>query len=55
MSATASILLSVLMIAAVALAIGGVAVIRRGTNRRQGVLMLVCAAVLVGNVLILGV
>lgn len=52
MSSLAAILLSVLMIAAVVLAIGGVAVIRRGQNRRQGVLMLVCAAVLIGNVLI---
>lgn len=55
MSATASILMSVLMIAAVALLLGGLAVIRRGANRRQGVLMLVAAAVLVGNVLILTV
>jgi cyanate permease len=52
MSALASILLSVLMLSAVALALGGIVVIRRGTNRRQGVLMLVCALVLVGNVLI---
>lgn len=43
---------SVAMIAAFALVIGGARLIRRPADRTKGVLMLVCAAVLVGNVLI---
>ena len=43
---------SLLMIAAFALAIGGVRMIIRG-NRPKGLLMIICAAVFVGNVLIL--
>ena len=50
MTATASLLLSLLMLAAGALIWGGVVQIRRGV--RRGWLMLVAAAVLVGNVLI---
>jgi hypothetical protein len=50
MNATASLLLSLLMLAAGALIWGGVAQIRRGV--RRGWLMLVAAAVLAGNVLI---
>ena len=45
-------LLSILMIAAFLLALGGIVLIRRGRDRRKGVLMLVAAAVLVGNVFI---
>ena len=44
-------LLSIAMLGAFALIIGGVVLIRRG-ERRKGVLMIVAAAVLVGNVLI---
>ena len=40
------------MLAAFALVFGGVAIIRRGQDRRKGVLMLVMAAVLIANVLI---
>lgn len=44
-------LLSITMLAAGALLWGGVILIRRG-ERQKGVLMLVAAAVLLGNVLI---
>jgi hypothetical protein len=47
-----SVLLSVAMIAAFALAAGGIVMIRRGRERTKGVLMVVAALVLVGNVLI---
>ncbi|GGB34976.1 hypothetical protein GCM10011380_25520 [Sphingomonas metalli] len=40
------------MLAAFACAIGGGVLIRRGRERFKGVLMLVMAAVLVGNVLV---
>ena len=50
MTGTPALLLSVLMLAAVALVWGGVVQIRRGV--RRGWLMLVAAAVLIGNVLI---
>ena len=43
---------SIAMLAALALVIGGVRLVRRPAERTKGVLMLVCAAVLVGNVLI---
>ena len=44
--------LSIAMLAAFGLLIGGIVLIRRG-ERKKGVLMIVAAAVLVGNVLIL--
>ena len=50
MSATASLLLSIMMLAVVALAIGGIIQIKR--RERRGWLMLAAAAVLAGNVLI---
>ena len=43
---------AIAMVAAIALAIGGVALVRRPDARNRGVLMLVMAAVLVANVLI---
>lgn len=46
-----SVFLSVAMLAAIALAVGGVVHVRR--NEKRGWLMLVMAAVLVGNVAIL--
>jgi hypothetical protein len=52
-SGLSSFLLSIMMIAAFALAAGGIVTIRRGAERKKGVLMLVAALVLVGNVLIL--
>lgn len=52
MSGLAATLLSIAMIAVVALVWGGAVLIRRGTAQRQGVLMIVCAAVILGNVLI---
>lgn len=51
LSPFASALLAVLMIGVFALLWGGVVILRRG-DRKKGVLMLVCAAVLLGNVLI---
>jgi hypothetical protein len=51
MTGLPAILLSIAMLAAFGLVIGGVVLIRRG-QRRKGVLMIVAAAVLVGNVLI---
>lgn len=51
LSPTASTLLALLVAGALALAWGGVVILRRG-DRRKGVLMLVCALVLIGNVLI---
>ena len=41
------------MLAAFALLIGGAMLARRRDTKGKGVLMIVCAAVLVGNVLIL--
>ncbi|MCJ8157508.1 hypothetical protein [Sphingomonas sp. LaA6.9] len=41
-----------LMLAAFALAFAGVQMIRKGQNRQKGVLMIVCAAVFVANVMI---
>ena len=43
---------AVAMLAAFALVIGGLRLVRRPADRTKGVLMLVCAAVLIGNVLI---
>ena len=43
------------MIAAFALVVGGIRLIRRKEDRGRGVLMLIAAAVLVGNVVILTV
>lgn len=51
LSTGASTLLALLMLAAGGLGWGGVTMIRRG-ERQKGVLMLICAVVLVGNVLI---
>jgi hypothetical protein len=53
MTGTGATLLSILMIAAFALVAGGVVMIRRGRDRTKGMLMLVAAAVLAGNVAIL--
>lgn len=56
LSSAANLTLSLLMIAAVVLVWGGVTMIRKGDrdggNRTKGLLMIVCAVVLVGNVLI---
>jgi len=51
-TALTNIFLSVAMIAAFALAVGGILLIRRGRDRTKGALMIVAALVLVGNVLI---
>ncbi|MBA4761663.1 hypothetical protein [Sphingomonas sp.] len=51
LSPAANMTLSLLLIAAVVLVWGGVTMIRKG-DRTKGVLMIVCAVVLVGNVLI---
>jgi hypothetical protein len=56
LSSAANMTLSLLLIAAVVLVWGGVTMIRKGDrdggNRTKGLLMIVCAMVLVGNVLI---
>lgn len=56
LSSAANLTLSLLLIAAVVLVWGGVTMIRKGDraggNRTKGLLMIVCAVVLVGNVLI---
>jgi len=51
LSPTASTLLALAVAGVLALIWGGVVLIRRG-NRQKGVLMLVCAAVVAGNVAI---
>ena len=43
---------AIAMIGAFACIIGGIAKVRRGPDRRKGVLLLVMAAVLIGNVLV---
>ncbi|MDM8012035.1 MAG: hypothetical protein QUV08_13855 [Parasphingorhabdus sp.] len=45
-----NLILSVLMLAGAALFAGGVYILRKGTNRKQGWLMLVAAAVMFANV-----
>lgn len=45
-----NLILSVLMLAGTALLVGGIYVLRKGINKRQGWLMLVAAAVMFGNV-----
>jgi hypothetical protein len=56
LSAAANLTLSLLLIAAIVLVWGGVTMIRKGDrdggNRTKGLLMIVCAVVLVANVLI---
>jgi len=48
-----SIVLSIAMLAAGALIWGGIRLVHRGgATRTKGILMIVCAAVIVGNVLI---
>lgn len=44
--------LSILVLAAIGLVLGAVALLRRGGQRKQALLMLVLAAVVVGNVLV---
>ena len=55
MTASSAALLSILMIAAFLLAVGGIWMVAGRRDVKKGVLMMVCAAVLVGNVLILTV
>jgi len=43
-------LLSILMLAGAALLVGGVYILRKGTNRKQGLLMLIAAAVMFANI-----
>ena len=52
MTGVAALLLSVMMIATFLLAGGGAWLAVTGRDRRKGVLMLVAAAVLLGNVLV---
>ena len=53
LSGLVSIILTVGMLAAFALVFGGIKLVRRKEHRGRGVLMLIAAAVLVGNVAIL--
>ena len=53
MNGFASAAMALAMIAAFLLAIGGVRLAMRKDDRKRGVLMIVAAAVLIGNVLIL--
>ena len=53
MSGLVSTISAIGMIAAFALVVGGIRLIRREGDRGRGVLMLIAAAVLVGNVVIL--
>lgn len=52
MSGTPSLMLSILMLAAFALAGGGAYLVLKGRDRRKGALMLVAAIVMLGNVLV---
>ena len=52
MNQTASLLMSIVMLAAFVLLLFGVRNVWKGTYRKQGMLMIVVAAVLVANVLI---
>ncbi|WCT72507.1 hypothetical protein PQ455_12785 [Sphingomonas naphthae] len=45
---------SLLVIGAILMTLGGVAAARRPEDRKRGILMLVCAAVMLGNALLLG-
>lgn len=55
LSDLANVLLAIAMIASAALIVGGVRMLRLPENRRRGVLMIVAALVLIGNVAILTV
>jgi hypothetical protein len=48
-------LLALAMLGATALALGGVAIVRKGTDNTRGWLMIAVAVVVIGNVLILTV
>jgi hypothetical protein len=52
MSGTVATLLSILMLAAFALGAGGTYVLTAKRDRKKGGLMLLCALVLLGNVLV---
>jgi hypothetical protein len=52
MTGAGATLLSILMLSAFALVGGGIYLITRGRDRRKGLLMLLVAAVMVGNVLV---
>ena len=49
---TGNVFLSILMLAAFVLAGGGLWMMIKGANPLKGMLMLMCSAVLVGNVLV---
>jgi hypothetical protein len=51
LSALYPLMMSIAVLGVLALAWGGMTVLRRG-DRRRGVLMLICAAVILGNALI---
>ena len=52
MAGAAPLMMSLLVLAAFALSVGGVWLIAKGRDRRKGALMLVAALVMLGNVLI---
>jgi hypothetical protein len=53
MSGLGATLLSILMVAAFIMAAGGLRLLLTGRDRKRGTLMLVAAAVMLGNVLVL--
>lgn len=48
------LMLSILVVAAFLMILGGIVQVRRRADRGRGILMLVCAAVLLGNALLWG-
>lgn len=52
MTGTSALMLSILMLAAFALSAGGAYLILKRRDRRKGVLMIVAALVMLGNVVI---
>jgi asparagine N-glycosylation enzyme membrane subunit Stt3 len=52
MTGASAIFLSILMVAAFLLALGGIHQLVKRKEKKKGILMLVCAAVALGNVLV---
>ena len=52
MTGASAIFLSILMIAAFLLALGGIHLLVKRKEKKKGILMLLCAAVALGNVLV---
>ena len=52
MTGASATFLSILMVAAFLLALGGIHLLVKRKDRKKGILMLICAAVALGNVLV---